>query len=157
MTHACFRDAAGGRRWVPLGRIRRTRVPTCAVALGALAFGGAYPWAYWPLAAACTVSGSFGFFVARAARLKVADWSMRIALSALAAAILRSADPAPSRYRVGVQSADDRRRAPAGSFLCWPSGAAPSDLGVAEGHDRGVCALRIPGAAARRHGAAVAR
>src|SRR6478736_1266955 len=67
-----------------------------AVAWGALAFGGAYPWAYWPLAAACTVSGSFGFFVARAARLKVADWSMRIALSALAAAILVQLIPLPA-------------------------------------------------------------
>src|SRR5262249_11213887 len=34
------------------------------------------------------------------------------------------------------------------------SRTAPSDFRVAEGHDGGVCVVRIPGAAARRDGAA---
>ena len=96
MTHsvsAMRQEAVAGFHWPASVALV---FPLCAVAWGALAFGGAYPWAYWPLAATCTVSGSFGFFVARAARLKVADWSMRIALSALAVAILVQLIPLPA-------------------------------------------------------------
>ena len=35
-------------------------LPLGALAWGALAFGAVYPWAYWPLAALCVLSGLGG-------------------------------------------------------------------------------------------------
>jgi O-antigen ligase len=96
MTHsgsATRQDAVTGSRWAASAALA---FPLCTVAWGALAFGGAYPWAYWPLAAACAMAGSFGFFVARSARLEVADRSMRIGLGTLAAAILLQLIPLPA-------------------------------------------------------------
>jgi O-antigen ligase len=42
-------------------------VTIAALAWGALAFGAVYPWAYWPLIAACCIAGAGGLFVERRA------------------------------------------------------------------------------------------
>jgi O-antigen ligase len=72
-------------------------LPLGAVAWGALAFGGVYPWAYWPLAAAGLFTGVTAALVARAAHADVADRSLRLALGALAIAILVQLVPLPAR------------------------------------------------------------
>lgn len=63
-------------------------LPLVTVAWGALAFGGVYPWAYWPLAGACFVSGAIALTVTRTAEVQLADRALRLALAGLAAAIL---------------------------------------------------------------------
>jgi O-antigen ligase len=67
----------------------------CAVAWGALAFGGVYPWAYWPLAGACLVGGCLACFATRAARVEAVGGWFRIVLLAPAAAILVQLIPLP--------------------------------------------------------------
>jgi O-antigen ligase len=70
--------------------------PLCTIVWGALAFGGVYPWAYWPLATACVLSGAFGLIVARRANVRTADRSFIIALVVLASAILVQLIPLPT-------------------------------------------------------------
>lgn len=71
-------------------------LPLCTVAWGALAFGGVYPWAYWPLAGAALLSGTMALVVSRAANVAVADRALRLALAGLAAAILVQLIPIPA-------------------------------------------------------------
>ena len=97
--------------------------PLCAVAWGALAFGGAYPWAYWPLAAACLVSGS-SVLLRRAARRRGGKLVLRIAVSALAAAIVVQLIPLPAAT-LSAFSPHASTRAES-DFPCWPSDVAAS-------------------------------
>ncbi|CAN5516534.1 hypothetical protein BH23ACI1_BH23ACI1_13610 [soil metagenome] len=76
--------------------------PLCTVAWGALAFGGVYPWAYWPLAGASVLSGCFAIVVARAAHVDAADRSFRLALAGLAVAILVQLVPLPAGVLASV-------------------------------------------------------
>src|SRR5262249_5374150 len=49
-----------------------------AIAWGALAFGAVYPWAYWPLAAACLIAGAIG---TAAGSLPIARGSRALAIA----------------------------------------------------------------------------
>lgn len=71
-------------------------MPVGTIAWGALAFGAVYPWAYWPLAAGCIVSGLLALAVARGAGVVVADRALRLALMVLAAAMLVQLVPLPT-------------------------------------------------------------
>ena len=70
-------------------------LPLGAIAWGALAFGGVYAWAYWPLAGACLLSGCLATYVARDAPLKSGDAPLMVALMVLAGAILVQLLPLP--------------------------------------------------------------
>jgi O-antigen ligase len=70
-------------------------LPLGAVAWGALAFGGVYPWAYWPLAAACLVSGCLAYVAGRGARIDGIGGWFKLVLLAVAAAILVQCIPLP--------------------------------------------------------------
>lgn len=67
----------------------------CAIAWGALAFGGVYAWAYWPLAGVCLLSGCLAIYAAREAAVKSVDTPLMIALTVLAGAILVQLIPLP--------------------------------------------------------------
>lgn len=70
-------------------------LPLCAVAWGALAFGGVYAWAYWPLAGVCLLSGCLASFVARDTHVKSVDTSFVLVLIALAGVMLVQLIPLP--------------------------------------------------------------
>jgi O-antigen ligase len=70
-------------------------LPLCAIAWGALAFGGVYAWAYWPLAGVCLVSGCLATYVARDALVKSVDRPLVLILIVLAGAILVQLLPLP--------------------------------------------------------------
>lgn len=70
--------------------------PLCTIVWGALAFGGVYPWAYWPLAVAGALSGLFALIVARAAGVRAHDRTFTAALAVVAAAILIQLVPLPT-------------------------------------------------------------
>jgi O-antigen ligase len=78
-------------------------LPLGALAWGALAFGAVYPWAYWPLAALCVLSGLGGIIVARrslerlplAATVEGTSRAFRFALAVVAAAIVVQLVPVP--------------------------------------------------------------
>jgi O-antigen ligase len=70
-------------------------LPLPVVAWGALAFGAVYPWAYWPLAAGACLAGVTATIVARG-RADVADRPLRLALAALAVAVLFQLFPLPA-------------------------------------------------------------
>ena len=65
-----------------------------AVAFGAFAFGGVYPWAYWPLAVGCQVAGLLGLAAERRA-LAGASRALTVALLLLAVAALVQVAPLP--------------------------------------------------------------
>ena len=70
-------------------------LPLCAVAWGALAFGGVYAWAYWPLAGVCLLSGCLAIYVARDSPAKAVDAPLVVVLTVLGAAILVQLFPLP--------------------------------------------------------------
>lgn len=70
-------------------------LPLCAIAWGALAFGGVYAWAYWPLAGVCLLSGCLATYVARHTAAKSADAPLVVVLAVLAGAILVQLFPLP--------------------------------------------------------------
>lgn len=111
--------------------------PLCSVAWGALAFGGVYPWAYWPLAAACALSGCFALTVARGARIRAADRSLTIALVAFAAAVLIQLIPLPTNTLLAISpnTVDVLRRLDvsfaAGLVSRHPISLWPRDTGIA--------------------------
>jgi O-antigen ligase len=70
-------------------------LPLCAIVWGALAFGGVYAWAYWPLAGVCLLSGCLAIYVARDAPVKPADAPLRLVLTVVAGAILVQLFPLP--------------------------------------------------------------
>jgi len=70
-------------------------LPLCAIAWGALAFGGVYAWAYWPLAGVCFLSGCLATYVARDAAARSADAPLVVVLAVLAGAILVQLFPLP--------------------------------------------------------------
>jgi len=72
-------------------------LPLCAIAWGALAFGGVYGWAYWPLAGVCLLSGCLATYVARDAPVKSVDAPLLLVLTVLAGAILVQLFPLPVR------------------------------------------------------------
>jgi len=74
-------------------------LPLCAIAWGALAFGGVYAWAYWPLAGVCLLSGCVATYVARDAAGKSVDTPLVLVLTVLAGAILVQLLPLPVRNR----------------------------------------------------------
>jgi O-antigen ligase len=65
-----------------------------AVAWGALAFGGVYAWAYWPLAALCLLAGLLGFS-ATSATARAVPVPLSIALALCGIAILAQLIPLP--------------------------------------------------------------
>jgi O-antigen ligase len=110
-------------------------LPLCTVAWGALAFGGVYPWAYWPLAGAAVLSGTLAWLVSRAAHVAVADRALRLALAGLAVAILVQLVPLPTAFLTTISPATDdllRRLNPAyaaglvssHSLSVWPRDTA---------------------------------
>jgi O-antigen ligase len=70
-------------------------LPICTVAWGVLAFGGVYPWAYWPLAGAALLSGTMAVMISRAARVAVPDRALSLALAGVGVAILVQLVPLP--------------------------------------------------------------
>ena len=70
-------------------------LPLCAIAWGALAFGGVYAWAYWPLAGVCLLSGCLATYVSRDAPVKSVDAPLVLVLTVLAGAILVQLFPLP--------------------------------------------------------------
>ena len=70
--------------------------PLVAVAWGALAFGGVYSWAYWPLALVCAVSGTCGVVAARRSRAETHDRALIAGLSAVGIAIVLQLVPLPA-------------------------------------------------------------
>lgn len=71
-------------------------LPLAAVSWGALAFGAVYPWAYWPLAALCVLSGIAGLIVAAPTKVEGASRAFRFALAGTAAAIAIQLVPLPN-------------------------------------------------------------
>ena len=65
-----------------------------AVAWGALAFGGVYPWAYWPLALACAAAGLLGLS-ATAKATSAVPATLSISLALFGAAVLLQLIPLP--------------------------------------------------------------
>jgi O-antigen ligase len=70
-------------------------LPVCALAWGALAFGSVYPWAYWPLAAACLLAGVAGLVATRKVAIESAGVGLALALTGLAVAIALQLVPLP--------------------------------------------------------------
>ena len=70
-------------------------LPLCAIAWGALAFGGVYAWAYWPLAGVCLLSGCLATYIARDAPVKSVDAPLVVGLIVMAGAILVQLFPLP--------------------------------------------------------------
>ena len=70
-------------------------LPLCTLAWGALAFGAVYPWAYWPLAAACLISGIAGLAVTRGIQIDTTSNAFTFTLIGLAAAIVLQLIPFP--------------------------------------------------------------
>ena len=83
--------ASSRARAVALGQV----LPLCAIAWGALAFGGVYAWAYWPLAGVCLLSGCLAIYVARDASVTSVGAPLVLVLSVLAGAILVQLFPLP--------------------------------------------------------------
>jgi O-antigen ligase len=71
-------------------------IPLCAIVWGALAFGAVYPWAYWPLAAACLASGAVGLAVRPSVEPAGVSRAFTWALVASAAAIVAQLLPVPA-------------------------------------------------------------
>jgi O-antigen ligase len=70
-------------------------LPLGTLAWGALSFGAVYPWAYWPLAAACLVSGVAALVATRGVPIAVKGTALTLALGVLAVAILLQLIPLP--------------------------------------------------------------
>jgi O-antigen ligase len=73
-----------------------------AIAWGALAFGAVYPWAYWPLGAACLVLGAIGIAADRSPGAQ-GSRALAIAMIVLGVAIALQLLPLPNQV-VGVVS-----------------------------------------------------
>ena len=65
------------------------------LAWGALAFGAVYPWAYWPLAAACTIVGVWAVYATESWR-DPRTTTLGVALAAVAIAMVLQSVPLPS-------------------------------------------------------------
>jgi hypothetical protein len=70
-------------------------VVLCVVVWGALAFGGVYPWGYWPLAVGAALSGAIGLLVARAVPVAPVSPALACALAGIAGAIGAQLIPLP--------------------------------------------------------------
>jgi O-antigen ligase len=66
-----------------------------AIGWGALAFGGVYPWAYWPLAIVCQLCAFGALFAGGATRVPFVSRGLVLALAAVAAAGLLQVVPLP--------------------------------------------------------------
>lgn len=77
-------------------------LPLCAIAWGALAFGAVYPWAYWPLAAACALSGVAGIIATRGVQVEAGGTALACALVGLFVAIGLQLVPLPVRVLVAI-------------------------------------------------------
>lgn len=84
-------DARSRGRTIALAQV----LPLCAIAWGAMAFGGVYAWAYWPLAGVCLLSGCLASYVARDTPVTSVDAPLVLALTVLAGAILVQMFPLP--------------------------------------------------------------
>ncbi len=132
---------------MPLPGIERSHLaqalPLCAIAWGALAFGGVYAWAYWPLAGVCLLSGCLATYVARDAAAKSADATLVGVLAVLAGAILVQLFPLPVRTLSAFSPHTIGPASPAESRVCGRPDALACHLGLAARHDRGLCALSL--------------
>ncbi|MGE5244009.1 MAG: O-antigen ligase family protein [Betaproteobacteria bacterium] len=88
--------------------VRACLVPLAALGWGALAFGAVYPWAYWPLAALCVLSGVAGLVVAAHANVEGTSRAFRFALAGTGAAIAVQLLPLP----IGLLAAISPRTGP---------------------------------------------
>ncbi len=70
------------------------RLSLVAVGWGALAFGGVYPWAYWPLALGCAVAGLLGLATKSTASRAVPP-TLSIAVALFGGAVLLQLIPLP--------------------------------------------------------------
>lgn len=66
------------------------------VAWGAFAFGAVYPWAYWPLAAACQLAGLASTFVGRGVMTRCATPAFVATLAAFAVCVCVQVLPMPA-------------------------------------------------------------
>ena len=66
-----------------------------AIAWGVLAFGGAYPWAYWPLAAIAGTTGAMAVYVCRSPQAAAMSRTVAIGLCAIGLAIALQIVPLP--------------------------------------------------------------
>jgi putative inorganic carbon (HCO3(-)) transporter len=76
--------------------VRACALPIASLGWGALAFGAVYPWAYWPLAALCVLSGVAGLIIAARANVEGTSRAFRFALCAAALAIAVQLVPLPN-------------------------------------------------------------
>ncbi|MQA30973.1 MAG: hypothetical protein GEU82_14260 [Luteitalea sp.] len=88
---ASFGAAFGAASWCGQALV------IAAIAWGAFAFGGVYPWAYWPLAAAAVLAGMLGI-VAASERGSLELGPLTLALALFAAAVALQLVPVPSDY-----------------------------------------------------------
>jgi len=88
------RSVARGAFWLGVG----------AIAYGTLAFGGVYPWGYWPLAAASLTSGLAGLATARDPGCRGASGALVMALAALGLAMAIQLVPLPAGVVAAVSS-----------------------------------------------------
>jgi O-antigen ligase len=101
MTDRALRAAHGvGERSATAGRAQALAV--AAVCWGALAFGGAYPWAFWPMAAVALAAGALGCASPAAAEGAVSR-PLLAGLAALASGIAIQLVPLPHAW-VGALS-----------------------------------------------------
>lgn len=82
------------------------RATVVMLAWGALAFGAVYPWAYWPLAAACAVLGLWGWLAA--GRGSAAVDGLTLALVAIVLAMALQLVPLPYDLFVRLAASADR-------------------------------------------------
>lgn len=77
-------------------------VPLCTLAWGALAFGAVYPWAYWPLAAACLISGVAALVGVRVSSSGATSLALRVALCGVALAVALQVVPLPVKLVAAI-------------------------------------------------------
>jgi O-antigen ligase len=89
-----------------LARRALTTITVLAIAWGVLAFGGVYPWAYYPLAAVCAGVGVAALIVFRPSRAPIRG--VAAGLAAIAAVMVLQLIPLPPSLLATVSPATDR-------------------------------------------------
>jgi len=119
------------------GLVLAQALTLCTLAWGALAFGAVYPWAYWPLAAACLLSGACAVAATRMARVEAVSRAFAVALAGLGLAIVLQLVPLPAGAVavLSPRSSDLLRQlnpAIAGGLVDWhPLSVWPRDTSTA--------------------------
>ena len=77
------------------------------VAWGALAFGGVYPWAYWPLLSMCAAVGVAGLLTARSHGERLLAAPVGVGLAVIVLAVLVQLVPLPRATLAFISPAAD--------------------------------------------------